>query len=133
MAKRVPTGLTRKFGLTMSGAFAVLGLLLSWRGQHWPAQGLVAAAGLFLVAGLARPDALERIYRVWMALGRVLGWINTRVILALLFHLLVTPLALAMRVASRDVLRRRSYRKEASYWRTRSSVADRKRKFEKMF
>ena len=38
--------------------------------------------------------------------GEVLGWINTRIILGVLFYLLFTPLGLCMRLRGKDPMRR---------------------------
>jgi hypothetical protein len=41
-----------------------------------------------------------------MAAGEVLGWINTRVLLCLIFYGLVTPMGIIMRRLGRDPMRR---------------------------
>ena len=42
-----------------------------------------------------------------MALGEALGWINTRIILGLVYYGLVTPMGVMMRLLGRDPMRRR--------------------------
>jgi hypothetical protein len=41
-----------------------------------------------------------------MAVGDVLGWVNTRLVLGLIFFGLITPMALVLRLAKRDPMRR---------------------------
>ena len=55
------------------------------------------AVGLLLPAVLF-PTVLTPIYRVWMTIGDTLGWINTRIILSLVFYALFTPLGVIRRV-----------------------------------
>lgn len=40
-----------------------------------------------------------------MPVARALGWVNTRVLLRLVFYLVLAPLGIAMRLAGRDALR----------------------------
>jgi saxitoxin biosynthesis operon SxtJ-like protein len=85
--------------------FALIGL---WpaivRGAHARAWMVGVAVGLVLPA-LAAPRVLAPAYRAWMALGSVLGWVNTRVMLGLLFFGVITPTALILRLIRRDPMR----------------------------
>ena len=55
-----------------------------------------------------------------MKIGHVLGWINTRIILGLVFFVMFAPIALLFRVFGRDPMVRRlddnpSYRKPSHH------------------
>jgi hypothetical protein len=106
----------RHFGWVMAAALAAL----SWyQGGHlWPAP-LSLAAGLFLLSGLAVPAALRVPYGLWMYLARVLGWVNTRLLLGLVFYTLFTVIGVAMRLLGRDPLQRRWEPSRPSYWQPR--------------
>jgi hypothetical protein len=41
-----------------------------------------------------------------MAVGGALGWVNTRILLGVVFFGLITPMGLAFRMAGRDLLPR---------------------------
>jgi hypothetical protein len=41
-----------------------------------------------------------------MALGAILGWVNTRIILGVVFFGLITPMGIALRLAGRDPMQR---------------------------
>jgi hypothetical protein len=41
-----------------------------------------------------------------MAIGEILGWINTRILLGLIFYGIFTPLGLLMRLRGQDPMRR---------------------------
>jgi len=41
-----------------------------------------------------------------MTVGEILGWLNTRLILGVLFYGLFTPLGLLMRLRGKDAMRR---------------------------
>jgi hypothetical protein len=59
-----------------------------------------------IALALAWPRSLTQVYRLWMSVGEVLGWINSRIILGALFYLLFTPLGLCMRLRGKDSMRR---------------------------
>lgn len=110
----------RSFGLLVGAIFCLIGV--------WPAivrgQGLRTWAfvlgGALVLLGSVLPASLGAIYRVWMLVGHVLGWINTRIVLGMVFFLLVTPIGWVMRMTGRDPMRRRFDSSAQTYrvWRT---------------
>jgi hypothetical protein len=96
----------RSFGGIVGGIFALLGVWPAvWHGQPLRLWSLILG-GLLMVLGLAWPRSLTHVYRLWMRVGEVLGWINTRLILGAIFYLLFTPLGLYMRLRGKDPMRR---------------------------
>ncbi len=123
----VPERELRDFGLILGALFAaIFGLLLPLLHRHripvWP----WALALSLAVTALLRPALLEYLYKAWSALGGVLGWINTRIVLTMLFYAVVTPTGLIARafgllaMQSRGTRGVRSYR-VASHEITKSS------------
>ena len=105
----------RKFGLTVGGAFILLGVLLLLR--HRSSYPVFCATGVLLVAfGVIWPRALKYIYIAWMALAFTLGFIMSNVILTLFFFLVVTPIGLLARLFQKDFLARKWDKQAASYW-----------------
>ena len=106
----------RKFGLSTGFILVVLfGLLLPWLLEHaYPLWPWIVAAILGTL-GLARPDALAPIYRAWMKFGHVLGWINTRIILGVMFYVIVLPIGLLMRASGKDPMARKMDATAKSY------------------
>ena len=58
-----------------------------------------------LILGLLKPSLLFYPYKGWMTLGLALGWINSRIILGLVFLLVLQPIALIMKFAGHDPLK----------------------------
>jgi hypothetical protein len=88
----------RDFGL-LGGAIAagLFGSLLPLI-HHEPLRILPwAIAGILWVWALIAPATLNGLYQIWMRIGQVLGWINTRIILSILFYTLLMPIGLVMR------------------------------------
>jgi hypothetical protein len=88
----------RKFGLLTGGMLVLFFcLLIPWIwGRPMPVWPLVVAAVLATVA-LVLPAALRPVYKVWMLFAEALGWVNTRIILSLIFFLIFFPLGVIMR------------------------------------
>ena len=96
----------RSFGLVVGGLFAAMAAYQGWRGRAELARGLFAAGILLSACGAFAPGLLKGPRRLWFAIGHMLGWINARILLTLLFLVVITPVGLAMRLFGRDPLRR---------------------------
>jgi hypothetical protein len=94
----------RSFGVIVGGIFAIIGLWPAlWRGEDVRLWAIVLA-GLLLLPAAVYPQSLRWPYRGWMTLGQALGWVNTRIILGVIFYGLFTPMGVIMRWAGRDPL-----------------------------
>ena len=86
----------RSFGLLMGGVFLIVALWpLVIRGENirvW--ASLIAVA--FGAMGILFPTGLGPLHRIWMKIGEKLGWINSRIILGILFFGIFTPMAFIM-------------------------------------
>ncbi|MFM7381614.1 MAG: SxtJ family membrane protein [Microcystaceae cyanobacterium] len=108
--------LLRDFGYLVGGIFAGLfGLLIPvLRGHGLPLWPWAIAIPL-IILGLVYPKALALVYRVWMQIGLMLGWINSRIILGIVFFLVLTPMGLVMKVLKRDTMNRQLEPQTVSY------------------
>jgi len=88
-----PTRL-RQFGLLMGGIFALIGFSALLSGETLPRIWAEGLALIVIGPALVWPRMLAPVYRTWMQLAHALGWINTRIILSVVFYGLVTPLGL---------------------------------------
>jgi len=96
----------RSFGRMVGGIFALIGVWpVVWRGEPLRLWSLILG-GVLIALALVWPRSLTQVYRLWMTVGGVLGWINTRIILGVLFYLLFTPIGLCMRLRGKDPMRR---------------------------
>ena len=98
----------REFGLLIGFGFPILiGWLLPLLFGHefriWTIW--IGVPGLIL--GLTSPRLLHYPYKIWMELGHALGWVNSHIILGLVFIFILQPIAYIMRLAGYDPLRRR--------------------------
>jgi len=123
----------REFGLIVGGIF----LLLSWwwiyRGKfHLVSQVTLPLGALLMFFGLVFPRALVLPNKAWMALAEALSFVSTRIILAVVFFGIVTPIGVVKRWFGWNPLNRRGPGSE-SYWRPYSDRQKDTRHYEKMF
>lgn len=105
----------RKFGLLMAGAFCVLGTVRSLlHGGFSPAWFVVG--GVFLVLGLVAPKVLQPVFWAWMKLAEALNYVMTRVLLALAFFVMLTPMRFLRQWFGDDPLKRKWEPDAESYW-----------------
>ena len=97
----------RHFGLIVGGIFGVIGFWpMVFRGQG-PRLWALAIAVALVIPAVVLPRSLTRVHRVWMAVGETLGWINTSILLSVVFYGIVTPMGIIMRCLGRDPMHRR--------------------------
>jgi len=106
----------RKFGLVVGMIFGILfGVFFPWVfSKPWP-QWPWWVCGPLVLLGLIAPIALKIPYRLWIGIGNILNWVNTRIILSVLFFGVFTPLGFLMRKIRKDPLRKSPDAKEKSY------------------
>jgi len=96
----------REFGMLIGLGFPFLigWLLPSLFGHEFRTWTLlVGIPGLII--GLTAPRLLNYPYLGWMALGHALGWVNSHIILGLVFILVLQPIAYIMRLTGYDPLK----------------------------
>ena len=109
----------RNFGLVLSALLVgfIYFLIPYIHEMNRPTIILYICAALTLFA-LVLPKALYPIHIFWMKLGAVLGWINTRIILGIVFFLVVFPIGLVLKVMGKDFMRTKIDKDLESYRET---------------
>ncbi len=143
----------RKFGCTLGVVFSLWSLYhmsvslqrpngASFFHPLWPplwdlAGSIVLGIGLLLLlAAFFRPSILRSFYKGWMALAAALAWVNTRLILGLVFFIAITPVGfLLQKLLSKDLLRERADKTAGSYWqeRPKEEASPAKARYQRMF
>jgi hypothetical protein len=105
----------RSFGLVVATFFLIVGFWPLVRAQpiRWWALGVAA---VFALLALLWTAALAPLNRLWVKLGALLYKVVSPVVMAMLFYVTVTPIALLMRLLGKDPLRLRRDPDAASYW-----------------
>ena len=106
MKKNISKKKLREFGLVIGLGFPIfVGLIIPIiTGHGFRFWSLLVGCPL-LILGILKPGFLFYPYRVWMKSGNVLGWINSRLILGLVYLIILLPIALLMKIIGYDPLR----------------------------
>ncbi len=123
---RVPERTLRQFGAICLAVFGTLFALAWYRNGRepgasgWLVLALAASIGL---AGLFIPNTIRPLYLAIIAMTRPIGHIVGLVLLAVVYYGVLTPIAIAFRLARRDGLGR--FRSSStSYWVERIPTND---------
>ena len=106
----------RSFAIIMAVALGILGGLLFWWDKTHGATVLWSVAGAMLLLGMALPVVLWPLERIWFYFALALGWLNTRILLSVVFYLLFTPTGGIMRLLGKDALQRKFRTSKETYW-----------------
>ena len=96
--------------------FSTLFSLIAWK--NYPSNlsyTLVSVAGLLILMLTFYPLGLRHIYLVWVKIAHFIGWVNTQIILTLLYYLVFTPMGVVMRIFGRDSMQRK-LKSTGTYW-----------------
>ena len=81
-------------------------------------------AGLYFIIGLFFNTIIKPFYYLWMGLAFVLGWFMSRILLALIYYLILTPIGLILKLSGKALLEK-SFNKDAdSYWIRKNNKID---------
>jgi hypothetical protein len=122
----------RRFGLTVGAGFAVIGLLSWLRGHAFAPRVLWIMAALLMAPAAIVPASLRPVEREWMRAAAILGYVNTRVILTLLFYVVITPIGFVRRIFG-DPLDRSIKDGRQSHWIRREREPFDRARYEQQF
>ncbi|GAB6268699.1 hypothetical protein DS62_03280 [Smithella sp. SC_K08D17] len=121
-----------KFGITMGIILSIIGFYLLWEKNNNYNYILFLAAAFF-ITGLILPSILRPVYKVWMAIAVVMNFIMTRVIMAVIFYLIVTPIGLIASLTGKKFLDMKIDKNAKSYWIVREKTSKLKSDYERQF
>ena len=120
----------RSFGVLLAIFVVVFGALIWWRTGRpdlartiWIVGGLVTAI-YWLIPAVRRP-----LFVGWMFAAFPIGWTISHLLMAAIYYLVITPIALVMRAAGRDPLFKSFDRSAKTYWAPHERPGDISRYF----
>jgi hypothetical protein len=121
----------RSFGLTVGFVLVAMAAFTGWRGHTLRAEILGGIGAVLVLAALIRPAWLSAPARVWSRIGHALGWVNSRILLTLMFGLILWPVGLVSRLFGGDLLDSR--RRAGSFWIPYSKRLQDPKHYERLF
>ncbi len=125
----IPFDPSRRMLRQFAGIWLLVFMALSanaWFVRDHPLSGVVLASAALLVGvpGLLWPRLLRWIFVGWMLGVFPIGWLVSWVMLAALYFLVFTPVAVFFRLRGRDGLKRNPAPGQASFWEPKQSPTD---------
>ena len=121
MQEYISNKILREFGFFVGIGFPVLvGTVLPLFGGHTFRYWTLWIGLPLLLVTILKPAWLFYPYKFWMKLGHVLGWVNSKLILGLVFIFVVQPIAIIMKSFGYDPLKKKKIKKN-SYREIRSN------------
>ena len=106
MKNNIPKKTLREFGFLIGFLFPFLiGWILPLVGGHSFRTWTLFISIPSIILAFTKPILLLYPYRAWMKLGHILGWVNSRIILGLVFFIVLQPIAFIMKILGHDPLR----------------------------
>ena len=133
MKKETTTKDLRQFGIVLGLILGVIGGIHYLKGHEHSYPWLFAAGAVSIMLGVLTPGVLKPAFTVFTKVAHAIGWFNTRVILALVYYILLTPIGLIMRLFGKDLLNVKIRKEEKSYWIRRPNTAATKETLERQF
>jgi len=111
----------KKFGFFFTVIFLIGAFYFFYQDNQKIGLALGSISLIFFLATILKDSLLLPLNKLWMRFGMLLGMIVSPIVLAILFFIMFTPIAIGMRIFKRDELRLRSLNVE-SYWKIRDQV-----------
>ena len=110
----VKIGSNRSFGIVFFIVFLIISLYPLSHGENIRVWSLIISI-IFLVLGLLNSKLLNPLNKIWFKFGLLLGKIISPIVMGIIFFLVVTPIALFMRLIKKDLLNLK-FNKKNTYW-----------------
>ena len=103
--KQISQKKLKDFGLIIGFSFPlIIGFLIPFFWGHPFRTWTIFVGALSLILSLVKPKALYLPYKLWIKLGNILGWINSRIVLGIVFFCVLLPIAILMKILGYDPL-----------------------------
>jgi len=122
----------KKFGMTMGIILGLIGFYFLWKKNNLYEYSFLLAA-VFLITGLWIPVLLKPVYKAWMILSVVMGFMMNRIIMTVIFYLLITPIGFMASLTGKKFLDMNIDKNKKSYWIKKENVLKEKADYEKQF
>ena len=110
----IKIGSNRSFGIVFFIVFLIISIYPLLHGENIRVWSLIISI-IFLILGLLNSKLLNPLNKIWFKLGLILGKIISPIVMGIIFFLVVTPIALFMRLLKKDLLNLK-FNKKNTYW-----------------
>ncbi len=107
----------RSFGLIWAFIFLLFATLPFLKGDELKLMPLYISIA-FVAISLLFPKFYEKIYfyQTWIKFGEIIGKINSKIIIFLLFYIIFLPIGILLKIFRKDLLKKRIDKSAKSYF-----------------
>ena len=110
----IKIGSNKSFGIVFFIVFLLISLYPLTNHENIRIWSLIISL-IFLILGLLNSKILHPVNKLWFKFGMILGRIISPIIMSIIFFLVVTPIALIMKLLKKDLLNLK-FNKTNTYW-----------------
>lgn len=110
----IKIGSNKSFGIVFFIVFLLISLYPLTNHENIRIWSLIISL-IFLILGLLNSKILNPFNKLWFKFGMILGRIISPIIMSIIFFLVVTPIALIMKLLKKDLLNLK-FNKTNTYW-----------------
>ena len=114
----IKIGSNRSFGIVFFILFLLIAIYPLLSGDSVRLWSL-AIATIFFILGIINSSLLSPLNKIWFKFGLLLGRLISPLVMSLIFFLVVTPIALLMKLLKKDLLNLK-FNKDNTYWIVKS-------------
>ena len=103
MKSDIKIGSNRSFGIVFFLVFLIIGFYPFLKGNE-PYFWSIIISVIFLILGLFNSIYLTPFNKLWFKFGILLGQIISPIVMGIVFFIVVTPIALVMKILNKDIL-----------------------------
>ena len=112
--KDIKIGSNRSFGFVFFVVFLLISIYPLLKDGDIRLWSLIISL-IFLFLGLLNSNLLSPLNKLWFKFGLLLGKIFSPIIMGIIFFLVVTPIAIIMRLFKKDILNL-EFKENNTYW-----------------
>ena len=123
----------KKFGFILTAFLLIVGTVSYFKGHETRAFVLWGIDAVVLLLNVFYLPAMKPIYVAAMKMAGVLGYINTKIILSVVYYLIFTPIGIFLKIMGKDLLDEKIDTNQVSYWIDKEIVRTKPEDYERLF
>lgn len=123
----------KKFGIGLTVLLCLIGGWQLYKGHVNVYGWLLGFASLVLTLAFFAPIVLKPLFKVMTTVGHAIGWVNTRILLGIIFYTIFAPIGIFLRLIRKDLLDERINKDAKSYWNKEDKGVFTKEQYERQY
>lgn len=124
----------RTWALVMAAILVVVGVVQFFLWGHVKTATVFwTLSALFFLSGIILPTVLRPLYFLWLKFAASLAWVNTRLLIGIIFFLIFSPIGIILRILRKDLIKQSWDAQASSYWIKRPDEPFDSSRYEKQY